>query len=345
MTSNVRQQGELVRQFIMDNAQEAGTNLCRLTMEQFGISRQAVNRHLTNLTKHGFIIPSGEPRKRVFRLAELASHRFSYVIEPGIAEDIVWEKDIRPLLANLPDNVIKVWGYGFTEMFNNAIDHSGGDVIAVHVTKTAVTTAISIGDNGVGIFKKIQMAMNLLDARHAIFELSKGKLTTDPKNHTGQGIFFTSRMCDRFVILSGGLSFDHEYGRNNDWLLERNQDVPGTLVFMEVSNHTARTTKKVFDDFSSGEDYGFNKTVVPVQLARYGHDELVSRSQAKRILARIELFKTVIFDFRGVNEVGQAFADQIFRVFASEHPEIDLIPVNMNHDVEDMVRRAVAQPR
>lgn len=345
MTSQVRQQGELVRQFIMDNAQEAGTNLCKLTMDQFGISRQAVNRHLANLTSHGFIIQGGEPRKRTFRLAELESHRFSYEIELGIAEDLVWEKDIRPLLTNLPDNVTKIWGYGFTEMFNNAIDHSGGETITVHVKKTAVTTAISIGDNGIGIFKKIQAAMNLLDARHAIFELSKGKLTTDPKNHTGQGIFFTSRMCDRFAIVSGGLFFDHELGRNTDWLLERKQDLPGTLVFMEVSNHTARTTKKVFDEYSSGDDYGFNKTVVPVQLAQYGHDELVSRSQAKRILARIELFKTVIFDFKGVNEVGQAFADQIFRVFASEHPEIDLIPVNMNHDVENMVRRAVAQPR
>ena len=56
-----------------------------------------------------------------------------------------------------------------------------------------------------GIFKKIQKALDLLDERHAILELAKGKLTTDPKHHTGEGIFFTSRMFDEFTILSGGV--------------------------------------------------------------------------------------------------------------------------------------------
>ena len=88
-------------------------------------------------------------------------------------------------------------------MFNNAIDHSGGTEI-VFVTKTAAQTTITIKDNGIGIFKKIQAAMNLLDERHAILELAKGKLTTDPKRHTGEGIFFTSRLVDSFDIVSGG---------------------------------------------------------------------------------------------------------------------------------------------
>jgi hypothetical protein len=53
-----------------------------------------------------------------------------------------------------------------------------------------------------------------------------------------------------------------------------------------------------------------------VRLAKYGNDQLISRSQAKRLLARIELFKIVLFDFSGVETIGQAFADEIFRVFA-----------------------------
>ena len=346
MTEKVRLKGELVRQFIMDKAESVGGGLCSLVMEEFGITRQAVNRHLAKLAALGFIVHSGvSGRSRVFKLAQLESKDFTYSIQPHLAEDLVWEQDIRGLLVNLPDNVLKLWSYAFTEMFNNAIDHSGGSTIQVNVTKTAVTTSIRIADDGVGIFKKIKAAMNLLDERHAIFELSKGKLTTDPRNHSGQGIFFTSRMCDRFVIASGELLFDHLRGDGWDWLGEKKTNTQGTTVLMELSNHTARTTKKVFDEFSSGDDYGFTKTVVPVQLAKYGSDELVSRSQAKRLLARVELFKTVLFDFAGVNEVGQAFADQIFRVFASEHPDIDLIPVRMNHDVEDMVRRAVNQPR
>ena len=70
-------------------------------------------------------------------------------------------------------------------------------------------------DNGVGIFKKIQTELRLLDERHAILELAKGKLTTDPKRHTGEGIFFSSRMFDQFDILSGGIFFTHKFQADN----------------------------------------------------------------------------------------------------------------------------------
>ncbi|MBI3056341.1 MAG: STAS-like domain-containing protein, partial [Betaproteobacteria bacterium] len=102
----------------------------------------------------------------------------------------------------------------------------------------------------------------------------------------------------------------------------------------------ARTVKKVFDQFSTGNDYGFNKTVVPVKLAKYGNDQLISRSQAKRLLARVELFKMVLFDFTGIKTIGQAFSDEIFRVFARQHPEIELIPVHANSQVKRMIERA-----
>jgi hypothetical protein len=44
-------------------------------------------------------------------------------------------------------------------------------------------------DHGVGIFEKIMKHFNLADAREALLELSKGKLTSDPRNHSGEGIF------------------------------------------------------------------------------------------------------------------------------------------------------------
>ena len=120
---------------------------------------------------------------------------------------------------------LEIWHYAFTEMVNNAIDHSGGSTIRVHIKRTAADTQIFVRDNGVGIFKKIQSALGLLDERHAILELSKGKLTTDPDRHTGQGIFFTSRMVDSFDLFSGGVYFNHEFGDDKDWIFE--QSIPG----------------------------------------------------------------------------------------------------------------------
>src|ERR1035437_4558795 len=114
----------------------------------------------------------------------------------------VWTKDVGEALGEQPENVRDIWQYGFTEMFNNARDHSGGTSVYVVIRKTATSAEMIISDNGIGIFPKIQIGLNLLDARHAVFELTKGKLTTDPARHTGEGIFFTSRMFDSFDILS-----------------------------------------------------------------------------------------------------------------------------------------------
>ncbi len=267
----------------------------------------------------------------------------SYSLTDKLAEDVVWRQDVVALLGKIPENVLDIWHYGFTEMFNNAIDHSNGAAFTIQLKKTATSTQLALYDDGIGIFKKIQAELELLDERHAILELAKGKLTTDPDNHTGEGIFFTSRMFDDFEILSGGTYFSHKFDEKEDWILERDKFSSGTAVWMKLNNHTSRTTKTIFDKFTSDDDYGFTKTVVPVRLAQYGDDKLVSRSQAKRLLARIDRFRTVLFDFQGIDTIGLAFADEVFRVFASKHPQIELFPINANLAVTRVVHIAQNQ--
>jgi len=338
--TRVNSPGEKVRRYIVENVEKHPDSIARVAADHFDITRQAVNKHLQRLVEEGCLAESGITRNRVYKLVPLAKWMKTYKIVPALAEDVVWTNDVSVALGHLPDNVKNIWHHGFTEMFNNAIDHSEGTTIAVQIIKTAASAEMVIADNGVGIFKKIQQRFGLLDERHAILELSKGKLTTDPKNHTGEGIFFTSRMFDSFDILSGGAFFTHEFGKKEDWMVERKASKNGTAVFMRLHNHTSRTTKKVFDMFVSGEDFDFSKTVVPVDLGRYGNDNLVSRSSAKRVLARVDLFKTVVFDFKGVETIGQAFADEIFRVFANAHPGVQLYAIHTNAQVERMIGRA-----
>lgn len=338
--TRVRARGEDIRRYILEHVEKHPNDIGKIASEHFGITRQAVNKHLQKLCLAQALTEDGNTRSRVYKLAPLLEWIGRYPINPELAEDIVWRNDVYQVISPLPDNVVNIWHYGFTEMFNNAIDHSGGSEILVHIRKNAASTQMLLRDNGIGIFKKIQTTMNLLDERHAILELSKGKLTTDPRNHTGEGIFFTSRMFDSFDILSGGVYFNHKLGDDADWILERDQFKTGTSVWMEINNHTARTTRKIFDQYTSGDEYGFNKTVVPVKLAQYGDDKLISRSQAKRLLARVELFKVVIFNFESVEFIGQAFADEIFRVFAQRHPEIQMLAIKANSEVKRMIERA-----
>jgi anti-sigma regulatory factor (Ser/Thr protein kinase)/biotin operon repressor len=339
----VRARGEEVRGFILANVEKNPGDITHLVAERFEISRQAANKHIKNLVTEGALLTEGRTRYRKYRLAALSEWRVCYQITPELEEDQAWARDISVALGNLPRNVMDIWHFCVTEMFNNAVDHSTGKSIYIDVAKTAANTQVLLMDDGVGIFRKIQQAMSLADERQAILELAKGKLTTDPKGHTGQGIFFTSRLLDSFDILSGGVFYTHAFGENEDWILERPDSAAGTTVFMKLSNHSARTDKQIFDQFSSGDDYGFTKTVVPVRLAQYGDDKLISRSQAKRLLARLDRFKTVLFDFKQVEGIGQAFADEIFRVFAQGHPDITIIPINASTEVQQMVNAARSQ--
>jgi len=331
---------ENIRTFILEHVEKHPSDINTFTANHFKITRQAVNRHLLRLVHEGSLSVSGRTKDRVYKLSAITNWVEKYDIDENLAEDVVWRDDVSKILGEMPDNVKDIWHYGFTEMFNNAIDHSEGKNIIVAIKTTAATAEMMIVDDGVGIFKKIQKAINLMDERHAVLELAKGKLTTDPENHTGEGIFFTSRMFDKFDIISGGVYFSHSFDEEEDWILEQGEISSRTAVWMKLSNHTARTTKKIFAKFTSGDDLVFNKTVVPVKLAQYGDENLISRSQAKRLLARVDRFKIVMFNFEGVKNIGQAFADEIFRVFQQRHPEIELIPYNTNSEIKRMIARS-----
>jgi anti-sigma regulatory factor (Ser/Thr protein kinase) len=341
--TRVRASGEAVRTFIIEHLDEHPRDIVKVAAARFGRSRQAIHQHLQRLIAEGAVIAEGKTRAKNYRLASLLEWQETFDLEAGLTEAQVWRRSVAPQLGNLPENVVDIWQYGVTEIFNNAIDHSAGKTATIHVRRTAASSTLFIYDDGVGIFKKIAEALGLDDPRHAVLELAKGKFTTDPAHHSGEGIFFTSRLFDKFGILSGGVYFSHEIDEMEDWILQADS-TPGTVVQMQLSNHTARRATKVFDKFSSGDDYGFTKTVVPVKLLQYGDDNLISRSQAKRLLARFDRFRTVMLDFTGVAMVGQAFADEIFRVFRLQHPEIELLPIHANSAVKRMIARAYAGP-
>ena len=334
-----------IHDFLITQIKDGNRDIARNAQEKFGISRQAVNRHLRNLVVHGILTAGGNTRQRVYRLATVKSGQFRFSITADLHEDEVWRNSVRPLLDNVPDNVLRICNYGFTEMLNNVVDHSEGTRVTITVIRTAATIDLTVDDDGIGIFRKLKRDLNLEDERYTLLELTKGKLTTDPRQHTGQGIFFTSRSFDKFTIVSGALFFSHiGQGPGQGWLLEDHKaPVPGTRVNMQIALTSNRQLKDVFDRFTAdADDFGFSRTIVPVTLARFGDENLLSRSQAKRLLARFDRFQEVLLDFDGVEFIGQAFADEVFRVFHNQHPEVNLTWMNANPSVESMILGARA---
>jgi DNA-binding MarR family transcriptional regulator len=311
--------------------------------KEFGVSRQVANGYLQRLVQDGLLAAEGSTRARVYTLVTQQEVATTYGIE-GLEEDRVWQKTVLPALPDLPANVGDIWHYGATEMINNAIDHSGAGAVRVRLERNALYSEVRVADEGIGIFLKIQKALDLADTREAILELVKGKFTTDPDNHTGEGIFFTSRAMDEFHIRSDRLHFRH-VARSPDILDKLEVSVRGTEILMRLDNASDRDLRQIFDDFSDPEECTFDRTVIPMRLAQFEGQKLISRSQAKRIAHRFERFKRVELDFDGVESIGQAFADELFRVFPRSHPDLRLVPINVAPAVDRMIRRAVGGMR
>jgi hypothetical protein len=111
----------------------------------------------------------------------------------------------------------------------------------------------------------------------------------------------------------------------------------GTRVRFEAAARPRRSLANVFGAYTKG--FEFRKTRVVVKLFTLGV-RFISRSEARRVLNGLERFREAILDFRKVDEVGQGFADEMFRVWPATHPGTKLVAANMNSAVSFMVGRA-----
>ena len=333
-----------IRDFVLRQIPTHARDVASVTAQRFGISREAVRRYLDKLIAGGLVAADGRTNAREYHLVPLAEHQIVLDINSEVREDVVWREQMLPLMKGVRENVVDICRYGFDEMLNNVVDHSNSDSAVIVYKRDYAEIKISIHDFGVGIFEKVRSAFNLHDRRQALLELSKGKLTTDSSRHSGEGIFFTSRLFDRFKIFSLDLFYSRSRQHNLDWLIESDsitEETPGTCIDMIIATDAVQTVKDVQAQYTD-DNLRFSRTHVPLILAKYEGEKLVSRSQAKRLLARVENFSEVMLDFNGISEIGRAFADEIFRVFQRAHPSIKIIVVNVNDDVDRMIRHALA---
>lgn len=338
----MKNQAEAIKEFILSNVEAHPKDITNQTMNKFKVTRPTVHRHLTYLIKNNQIEKSGTTNTSQYFLKSSFNKRINYEIKPELSESQIWQEEFNSQAAKLKENVREICYYGFTEMVNNAKDHSEGNVVAVSSKIEGDLLVFTISDDGVGIFKKIRDAFNLSDERESILQLSKGKLTTAKEYHSGEGIFFTSRAFDCFSILANGLF----YMRDNsvqDWFVEEreNTDEASTVVKFKININSERVLRDVFKKFENPETSAFDRTHVLVKLSLSNEDYFVSRSQAKRILAGIEKFNHVTLDFKDIKSVGQAFVDEVFRVFKNRFPNIKIDTINSNADIDFMIRRGI----
>jgi anti-sigma regulatory factor (Ser/Thr protein kinase) len=324
---------EQIKRYILQHV--SSKDVVAKAVDAFGVSKSTAYNYIKELFLEGAIEKADDgayiPVKQTY----------NYTYENlDLSEDKIFDRDIAKHVNMYEKNVFSIWRYAFTEMMNNAIEHSRSKNIFVSVIADAVGTTIIISDNGIGIFNNIQSYVKNEEGKEISFEeaaqlLFAGKFTTSKSMHSGEGIFFTSHLMDSFLIISDKMTFSrtpfNEFQFQDDYLPN------GTIVSMRLDNHSKKTTKEVFDRFSS-VDEGFIKTQIPIAHV-FPNGSPVSRSEARRLGELVLKFKEIELDFTSVDEVGQAFCHELFIVWQARNPDKQINVVNASADVMNMISR------
>ncbi len=316
--------------------------------KELGFSRVYINKFLKELREEGKVVLMGKANKARYVKADkekILKERKKILkikktfLNDGISEDPVFKqlKSQTGIFIDMDEELYKIIAYAFTEMFNNAIEHSKSKKIETTIERNGLVK-FSVIDKGIGIFKNIKEKRSLNNEIEAIQELLKGKQTTAPKAHSGEGIFFTSKIADNFIIESSDkrLMFNNNI---NDIFIEDIKEIKGTKVIFVISSDSKKKLESIFQEYA-GDSFEFNKTRVAIRLYKMG-DLYISRSQARRVVTALDKFKNVVLDFKHIKSIGQAFADEVFRVWQGKHPNIKIETVNTNENIDFMINRAI----
>lgn len=330
-----------IQAYILKHLEKHPSDIAAKVCAYFSVTRMTATRHLQALLRQGKIIKSGSTFDTRYYLSSAKNKSIHVAIDRQLDEHAVFEKYLSATFHFLPANQLQIGEYCCTELINNAKDHSQGSRLTIQTTWGEHGLTTRLIDNGIGIFKNLQKLLHLSDLQEGMLALSKGKVTTDPKNHTGEGIFFSSRLVDRFEIEANGIHYIKD-NVEDDWLYQQTAWKSGTKITLFIDRHCTRNMRDVFNQYTETTSYQFDKTEILVELSKLGYERYISRSQAKRILTDLEKFSRIVLDFRGIDTVGQGFVDEVFRVFQQKHPHIQITYRHANDNVLFMIERGLA---
>lgn len=331
---------------LIQASSEKGTQPSQELQKQFGLSRQQVSRYLTDLVKQGIITSHGTGRGVNYTLVKdtgknlLSSGELSLDQLSQLGEEKVFQTWVQHSIQAYPKNIKSIIHHGFTELTNNVIDHADANKFWFKIFDDHIRNKLimEIHDDGVGVFRRNQIAFACRNLFEAVVETAKGKRTSQPKKHAGEGLFFTSRLFDYFRLQANGIEWLY-LSAIDDWSIATIEDIKGSHIITMIDKASLKKPEDIFVNYTD-EEFQFSKNALFIvePLTIQAQEEHVSRSEAKRLLMGAEKFKHIIIDFKNTTRIGQGFADEIFRIFQQKHPQLTIETRNMNKAVEAMVK-------
>ena len=326
-----------IKQFILENLTRHQKDIIKATIRKFGLSRQAILKHMNTLIRDDQVVAHGKTRDRFYELKPRVNYSNSIDTTEGFDPKSTLNTQIFPHLKSLSQNVRELCEFSLSALFYNIHDHAAATQVNYKIYISHTEVHIIVSDNGIGLYQGIAKAFHFSEIQTAAVEIAKGHVTSDPENHAGDDLMVVIHLFDQVEILSSGVSLKFNNDQN-DWVLGQSKQQSGTRIHLGIRTNSKRTCQDVFKNIFEKFRTFAN---IPVKLAQSNGEQLNSREQAQNLLHNIKQLNGIEFDFKNIDLVGPAFADELVRKTLEKNRKMDIKWVNTTHMVDVLMSRAI----
>ena len=326
-----------IKKFILDNLTFHKKDIIQASINRFGISRQAMHKHMKSLIDDKKVIAIGNTKGRYYKLNPSVNFTKNFPITNDISAFIILNS-ILPNMTFLRNNIFEIFEFSIGALLNNVFDHSNANSIYFKLYINHRDSHFILSDDGIGIFNKIKTGLELANTRMAGLELAKGNITTDPTNHSGDELNAIIHLFDEVTIDSSGNSLKF-FNDNNEWLIQNSKQLHGTRIHLKIDTQSKRSCAKIFELIFKKKHRHIS---IPLKLLELGDYKIINcRSQVKNLLRNIKNYKIIEFDFQKIDLIGPSFADALVRKTKEYNKYANIEWINTNPTVDLLMSRAL----
>ena len=327
-----------IKKFILDNLSQHQRDIIQEAIVKFGISRQAVHRHMNSLIVEKKVAAFGNTKGRYYELMPTVNFNKTINIASSKGPNHLLKKIILPHLKSLSKNIYEIFEFSISALINNVYDHANASKLYFKIFINRDISHFILSDNGIGIFDNIVNELKLSSAQVAAFQLAKGKVSSDLSKNLGEELNTVIRLFDFVSVEANGKGLKYSHDKQN-WSISDSAQKYGTRIHLKIHSESNRTFEYVFNKIFFHEKGSIR---IPLGLMNTSEHMIVStRNQTKNILRDIEDYKKIEFDFNKVKLIGPAFADQLIRNTKERNQSADIRWINSNKTVDLLMSRAL----
>ena len=327
-----------IKDFILDNINSHQKDIIQIAINKFGVSRQAIHKHMNGLIFDKKVVGHGTTKGRYYELIPKVNYYKSMNV--GLKFDVhdIFDKYVQPHIISLPNNITEIFEFSISVLLNNVKDHSEASKLYFKIYIDHREAHFIINDNGIGILKHIKNGLKLTSFEQAALELVKGSAAINCYQHSGEELNAVAHLFDKVNIDSNRKSMVFK-GKNGNWELKSSMQGKGTKIHLKIANSSQNSCANIFDTFFTSTD---NAIRIPVNFLNISKNKIInSRSLAEILLKNVKNYKKIQFDFSNIDLIGPAFANALINISKKNNKHADIKWLNMNETVDLLMSRAL----